>query len=184
MTWIVLRFVLVGHSYIARLGFFSAQIREGNRGADDENKTRAQIDTSFLRAYRKNVSNDSGTLRRLQTRAMRHIVHDLGPILARIFPDRRQGVTLNAAMNEQHSAAFQLRKLFRCQSNRRRVVRGFATDEHANRKRGENRRSHFKTRFRKLSATENRPRPACPSLAPARSRSRTIDFVGRKRSVR
>ncbi len=69
---------------------------------------------------------------------MRHVVHDLGPVLARIFPHWWEGVTFNATVNEKSAAAFQLTlvdRLFRGDSSRhfgcdrRRVVARFATGE-------------------------------------------------------
>src|SRR5204863_7894108 len=84
---------------------------------------------SFTRTYRKNVGNNSVAICRLQTRAMRHVVQNPRPIFARIFPDRRDRVTFNAATNKKHSSAFQLRNVFRYRFNWRRVVARFATDE-------------------------------------------------------
>ena len=74
---------------------------------------------------------------------MRHVIHDLRPILARIFPDRRQGVTFDAAMHEEISPSLEpscFRFARRCHN--RRIVRGFAADEEADKKRDRNPQPH------------------------------------------
>ena len=78
---------------------------------------------------------------------MRHVVHNLWPIFARVFPDWWQCVTFNAAMNEKISAMIECGKVdiapvrrrdhfFGC---RRRVVRSLAAEQETKRDYGRKR---------------------------------------------
>jgi len=92
----------------------------------------------LARADSQNVSNHCVALVRFQIGAVRHVVHDLRPVLAGVFPHRGQGVTFNAAMNEKCPAVFELANiniLFPRSSwnhllrHRRRVIGRFAANQ-------------------------------------------------------
>ena len=58
----------------------------------------------FSESQGENVGDNGVALRRFQTRAMRHAVHDLRPIFGAVMPERRKRVAFDAAMNEKRAA--------------------------------------------------------------------------------
>src|SRR5205823_11757474 len=66
---------------------------------------------SPLRSNGKDVCDNRFALGRFQTRAVRHTVHDLQPIVGAIMPERWQRVAFYAAMGEKRAAFAQHRKI-------------------------------------------------------------------------
>src|SRR5207247_2380384 len=59
---------------------------------------------SLLRANRENVRDNGIAVGRLQTRAVRHAIHNPGPIVDLVVPKRRQRVALDTAVDQKRSA--------------------------------------------------------------------------------
>src|SRR5207237_10804794 len=54
---------------------------------------------SLLRSSGSNIGDDCVALGRLQVRAISHRVDDARPVFEAVMPDRRQGVTFDAAIS-------------------------------------------------------------------------------------
>jgi hypothetical protein len=126
----------------------------------------------FSESHGENIGDDRVALRRFQTRAPRHAVDDVRPIFGAVTPEHRQRVAFDAAVDEKRAAFAQYRQIDmlslsrgrHLQSNRRRVVGRFATDQKASQHDEDRRLLHLRDPFQKLCAIGNPARPAYWSL--------------------
>ena len=129
----------------------------------------------FSRSHGKNVGDDGLALVWFQTRAMRHAVHDFGPILDAIMPEHRQGVAFDATVHEKRAAFAQHREIGMLSVSRARhlrsdrwdVVRQSATRQQASKRDKDRHLLHLTGQCRKSCALGNRLRRSCPWLARA-----------------